>query len=180
MVARVPAKGELAQALTQNPEMYTLLSGPSDRPDASSLCLPETASGAGRGGLRPCRNWLVDVPEERGSRRLSAGAAMIVFFAAAHIAMMRFDNYLGSYPLAQKLEQSPPGQLIECDAYYAFSSVFFYTNRPALLLNGRYVNLEYGSNAPDAPKVFIDDAGFAERWKSTNRYYLLAYGDDLP
>jgi hypothetical protein len=106
--------------------------------------------------------------------------AMIVFFSAAHIAMMRFDNYLGSYPLAEKLQQSAPGQLIESDAYYAFSSVFFYTNRAALLLNGRIANLEYGSNAPDAPKVFIDNAGVEERWKSSNRYYLLTYGDDLP
>ena len=45
------------------------------------------------------------------------------------------------------------------DQYYTFSSVFFYTNRRALLLNGRVNNLEYGSYAPDAPQdVFIDDA----------------------
>ena len=56
--------------------------------------------------------------------------------------------------------QAPPGQLIEDDAYYTFSSVFFYTNRTALLLNGRKTNLEYGSYAPDAPQVFIDDAQF--------------------
>ncbi len=42
--------------------------------------------------------------------------------------------------------------------YYTFSSIFFYTNRDALLLNGRFNNLVYGSYAPGAPNVFIDDA----------------------
>ena len=46
--------------------------------------------------------------------------------------------------------------------YYTFSSVFFYTNRDALLLNGRFNNLVYGSYAPGAPNVFIDDA----QWKN--------------
>ena len=53
--------------------------------------------------------------------------------------------------------QAPPGQLIADNQYYTFSSVFFYTNRRALLLNGRVNNLEYGSYAPGAPDVFIDD-----------------------
>jgi hypothetical protein len=87
---------------------------------------------------------------------------------------------LGSYPLAESLQQSPPGQLIEADAYYAFSSVFFYTGRTALLLEGRENNLEYGSYAPGAPDVFIDDARFVSLWSEPARYYLLAYGTDLP
>jgi hypothetical protein len=105
---------------------------------------------------------------------------MILFFQAARIALVRFDPYLGSYPLAAKLLHSPPGTLIEADSYYDFSSVFFYTEQRALLLNGRNNNLEYGSYAPDAPSVFIDDAGFAARWSSLQRFYLLANEPDLP
>ena len=48
----------------------------------------------------------------------------------------------------------PPGKLIVDHHYYTFSSVFFYTNRDALLLNGRFNNLVYGSYAPGAPNVF--------------------------
>ena len=66
---------------------------------------------------------------------------------------------MSSRPLAEALLAAPPGKLIVDDQYYTFSSVFFYTNRRALLLNGRVNNLEYGSYAPDAPQdVFIDDA----------------------
>jgi hypothetical protein len=100
---------------------------------------------------------------------------MIIFFQAARVALIRFDPYLGSYPLARILQHSPPGELIEADAYYAFSSVFFYTGRTALLLNGRYNNLEYGSYAPNAPNVFIDDKKFVWLWAQPARYYLLAY-----
>ena len=83
------------------------------------------------------------------------------------------DRYLSSRPLAEALNKAPPGQLIEDDAYYTFSSVFFYANRTALLLNGRKTNLEYGSNAPGAPDVFIDDDEFVRRWNRGDRYYLL-------
>jgi hypothetical protein len=119
----------------------------------------------------------------RGNARrivLAVSIGMIVFFQAARLALVRFDDYLGSYPLAQRLMQSPPGQLIEADSYYAFSSVFFYTGRTALLLNGRNNNLEYGSYAPGAPKVFIDNSKFTARWLQPERCYLLAYGAEKP
>ena len=78
------------------------------------------------------------------------------------------------------LLRSPDGELIEDRTYYAFSSVFFYTNRSALLLNGRRVNLSYGSYAPRAPNVFIDDSQFKELWSRPVRYYLVTSRAELP
>jgi hypothetical protein len=118
--------------------------------------------------------------QHQGRSVLAIAAGMIIFFQASRIALVRFDPYLGSHALALALQQSPPGQLIEADAYYAFSSVFFYTDRTALLLNGRMNNLEYGSYAPGAPQIFIDDARFASLWSRPERYYLLTYGADMP
>ncbi len=43
---------------------------------------------------------------------------------------------------------------------------------PALILNGRRNNLEYGSYAPDAPHVFIGDGEFVDRWRSNDRWYV--------
>jgi hypothetical protein len=40
--------------------------------------------------------------------------------------------------------------------------------------------LEYGSYAPKAPDVFIDDAGFARLWRMPDRYYLLVEGPSVP
>jgi hypothetical protein len=101
-------------------------------------------------------------------------AMMVLFFHAARTAMVVFDPYLSSRPLAEALLKEPPGKLIVDDQYYTFSSVFFYTNRRALLLNGRVNNLDYGSYAPDAPRdVFIDDEEFQRLWKGPERYYLV-------
>ena len=73
--------------------------------------------------------------------------------------------------MAEAILHSPEGKLIVDRHYYAFSSIFFYTNRTALLLNGRMLNLSYGSYAPGAPDVFIDDSQFKELW-STPRAIL--------
>ena len=180
LVARNPARGEISQALVQNPDMYTLSLGHMTDLTLASFAYLKLPLGLAALAFGFCALGLWFCRGSAGKTVATLAIAMIVFFQAARIALIRFDSYLGSYPLAQRLEQGPPGQLIEADAYYAFSSVFFYTNRKALLLNGRSNNLEYGLYAPDAPQVFIDDEGFASRWRSSERYYLLAYGTDLP
>ena len=95
------------------------------------------------------------------------------------MALVVFDPFLSSRPLAAALLRSPDGKLITEGHYYPFSSVFFYTNRSALLLNGRRANLEYGSNAPGAPDVFIDESQFENFWQKPERYYVVASGDEL-
>jgi hypothetical protein len=105
---------------------------------------------------------------------------MVIFFHAARLAMVAFDPYLSSRPLAEALNRSPQGELIVDHHYYTYSSVFFYANRDALLLNGRIQNLIYGSYAPGAPDVFIDDAQWKNLWLSPRRYYLVANQSQRP
>src|ERR1019366_7590824 len=108
-------------------------------------------------------------------------AMMVLFFHAARMALVVFDPYMSSRPLAEALLEAPPGKLIVDDQYYTFSSVFFYTNRRALLLNGRVNNLVYGSFAPAAPvDVFIEDKDLPRLWAQPERYYLVAEGPQLP
>lgn len=52
--------------------------------------------------------------------------------------------------------------------------MLFYSNRQAKLLNGRVMNLEYGSYAPGAPTVFIDDSEFRRLWLANERQYLVS------
>jgi 4-amino-4-deoxy-L-arabinose transferase-like glycosyltransferase len=170
-VRNLPTPGDISSALTQNPDAYTLSLGHMGDLTLESfayLRLPLLVAGAafliGAWGA-----WRL-----RAARRAIALAAMMtLFFHAARLALIAFDPYLSSRPLAEALLQQPQGQLIVDDQYYTFSSVFFYTNRRALLLNGRVNNLEYGSYAPGAEQVFIGDEDFAARWKSNERYYLV-------
>ncbi|MGA7850180.1 MAG: glycosyltransferase family 39 protein [Terriglobales bacterium] len=111
---------------------------------------------------------------------LSAALMMILFFHAARLAMAVFDPYLSSRPLAEAILRSPEGTLIVDHHYYTFSSIFFYTNRTALLRNGRFNNLEYGAYAPGVPDVFIDDAQYTNLWLKPERSYIVASQNVVP
>ncbi|MBS1799854.1 MAG: glycosyltransferase family 39 protein [Acidobacteria bacterium] len=177
--AKLPTPGDISEALTQNPDLYTLSLGHMSDLTLKSfayLRIPLVVAGCGL---------LVGVAGLLRTRKTGATVAvlavtMLCFIQAARLALIKFDPYLGSYQLAEALEQSPPGQLIEGDAYYAFSATFFYTNRTALLWNGRSANLEYGSYAPDAKQVFIGDNELKAHWESPERTYLLVWGADMP
>jgi hypothetical protein len=117
----------------------------------------------------------------RRSRAFFAAAVMMVlFFHAARLAMITFDPYLSSKVLADALLRAPQGKLVVDHHYYTFSSIFFYTDRAAYLLNGRFNNLVYGSYAPGAPDVFLDDAQWKAMWLEPARCYLVASDRALP
>lgn len=171
--------GDISQALASNPEMYTFSLGHMTDlrvPAFAYLRLPLALAAIAT--LLGCLGVLFT---RRVSRIfLVLVGVMLIFLQAARVALVRFDPYLSSYQLAQALQAAPPGRLVVGDAYYAFSATFFYTNRTALLWNGRTNNLEYGSYAPGAPSVFIDDNELQKLWKNEKRTYLLVYGSDLP
>lgn len=166
------APGDISSALTQNPEIYTLSLGHMTDLTLAAfayLRLPLAVAGAA------FAIGAVGAFRFKGTTAvLSLTVMMLLFFHAARLALITFDPYLGSRPLAEALNRAPGGTLIVDDQYYAFSSVLFYSDRKrALLLNGRVNNLEYGSYAPEAPNVFLDDAGFVRRWHGEGRYYLV-------
>ncbi len=172
LVRNLPTPGDIAGALSQHPSAYTLSLGHMEDLTLSSfayLRLPLAIAAAAflLGAAGTFR--------ANGKRAFIAAALMMVmFFQAARLAMVVFNPFLSSRPLATALEYSPSGDLIVNHHYYEFSSVFFYTNRRALLLNGRFNNLVYGSDAPGAPPVFINDSEFKERWLQPKRFYLVA------
>ena len=170
-VWNLPAPGDISRALTQNPDAYTLSLGHmGDLTMASFAYLRIPLMLAGLAFLIGATGaWL----------RKTAGMVvmMVLFFHAARLALIVWDPYLSSRPLAEALNRAPRGELILDDQYYAFSSVVFYAEayhgRRVLLLNGRVNNLQYGSYAPDAPRgLFIDDGGFRDRWQSSELYYI--------
>jgi 4-amino-4-deoxy-L-arabinose transferase-like glycosyltransferase len=178
LVRSVPTPGDISVALTKHPNVYSLSLGHMEDLTVQSfaylrvpLLLAAVAFLIGIfGALRSA-----------GKQAFVAAALMmVVFFQAARLALVVFDPYMSSRPLAEALLRSPQGKVIVDRHYYFFSSVFFYTNRTALLLNGKFNNLEYGAYAPGAPQVFIDDSEFAHLWLKPERYYLVAEHSALP
>ena len=170
-VRNLPTPGDIASALARHPSAYTLSLGHMLDLTFDSfayLRLPLCVAGiafllGAAGNLR----WT-------GMRAfLATGVMMVVFFHAARLALVVFDPYLSSRPLANAYLAAPPGKLIIDHHYYTFSSVIFYTGQDPLLLNGKFNNLEYGAAAPGAPAVFLTDSEFKELWLGPARYYLV-------
>ncbi len=171
-VWNVPAPGDISRALIQQPiEKYTLSLGHMGDLTLASFAYLRAPLGLAFGafllGALLIWRWRI------------AGAVlmMVLFFHAARLALVVFDPYLASRPLAKALNRAPRGTLILDNPYWEFSSIVFYAEayhgHRVLLLNGRKNNLEYGSYAPDAPTdVFIDDAGFRGRWLSPGLFYV--------
>ncbi len=177
-VWRTPAPGDISRSLTQNPELYTLSLGHMGDLTLASfaylklpLAVAALAFAIGAAACwrtRPRATWL------------GAAVMMVLFLNAARLAMQVFDPYLSSYPIAARLRQSPKGTVIFGDQYYVFSSVFFYAELGrALLWRGRYHNLEYGSYAPGAPDVFLDDAELKAEWEKPQLAWLVVEGPKL-
>ncbi len=172
VVKGLPSPGDISTVLVQNPSAYKLSMGHIGDltiPSFAYLRLPLFVAGVA---------FLVGAAgtvRATGQRAFLAAAFMAVLFLhAARLALVVFDPYMSSRPLARALLQAPEGQLVIDHHYYTFSSVFFYTNRTALLLNGRTNNLIYGSYAPDAADVFIDDQQWKQRWLGAPRFYIVA------
>jgi 4-amino-4-deoxy-L-arabinose transferase-like glycosyltransferase len=173
LVKNVPTPGDISSALGQHPSAYTLSLGHMMDLTFDSFAYLRfplvIAAIALIGGA-------LGIVLSKGPRAFLATALMMaLFFHAARLAMVVFDPFLSSRLFADALLKSPEGKLIVDRHYWYFSSLTFYSNRDALILNGRYFNLEYGSYAPGAPDVFIDDTRFKSLWLAPERCYLMAY-----
>ena len=170
-VRHMPTPGDISSALSSHPSAYSLSLGHMLDLTIDSfayLRLPLLIAAVAFAIGSLC-NFLW-----RDRRVFYATALMMVlFFYAARLALVVFDPFLSSRPLAEAIRKSPTGNLIVDHHYYTYSSIFFYLDRDALLLNGRFHNLEYGAAAPNAPDVFVNDAQFKVLWLAEQRYYLV-------
>ena len=170
-VRSLPTPGDISNALSSHPSAYTLSLGHMldlTFPSFAYLRLPLIIA-----GIAFLIGALGNLLSKDSRAFLMSALMMILFFHAARLALITFDPFLSSRPLADAYMKSPPGGLILDRHYYTFSSVVFYSGVEPLLLNGRRMNLEYGAAAPDAPHVFLDDSEFVRLWKGKERYYLV-------
>jgi len=177
-VIHAPTPGDISTALSSHPKAYTLSLGHIEDLTLSSfayLRVPLLVAGIA------FLIGLLGTIRATGQRAyLAAALMMVIFFHAARLALVDFDPFMSSRPLAEALLQAPPGNLLVDHHYYTYSSIFFYTNRDALLVNGRIKNMEYGSYAPGARNVFIDDSQLQTLWLSPGRCYLVASESAMP
>jgi 4-amino-4-deoxy-L-arabinose transferase-like glycosyltransferase len=99
---------------------------------------------------------------------------MMVFLLAAHVALIRFDPFLGSHVLAERIAEQlkPEDRLLIYGDQSQGSSLVFYLRHPIELVNGRSSSMWFGSTFPDAPHIFLEDADLVRLWNSPTRVFL--------
>jgi 4-amino-4-deoxy-L-arabinose transferase-like glycosyltransferase len=104
----------------------------------------------------------------------TTAATMAVFLIAAHIALVRFDPFLGSRSMARQIapELRPRDRMMIYGDQSFGSSLLFYLRRPIELVNGNTTSMWWGSTYPDAPHIFLDDQDLQRAWNSPQRVFL--------
>jgi hypothetical protein len=80
---------------------------------------------------------------------------MAIFLIAAHIALVRFDPFLGSRSMAREIapELRPADRVMIYGDQSFGSSLLFYLHHPIELVNGNTTSMWWGSTYPDAPHI---------------------------
>jgi len=104
----------------------------------------------------------------------TTAATMAVFLIAAHIALVRFDPFLGSRSMARQIapELKPTDRVVIYGDQSFGSSLLFYLRRPIELVNGNTTSMWWGSTYPDAPHIFLDDRDLLRAWNSPEQIFL--------
>jgi hypothetical protein len=102
-----------------------------------------------------------------------------LFFVAAQLALIRFGPFLSSQQLAQAIarQATPTDKVMICGDQAYGSSLLFYLQRRIYLVNGRTTSMWFGSQFPDAPAIFLNDADLARLWNEHARLFLFVPPD---
>lgn len=104
---------------------------------------------------------------------VSVAFTSAVFLIAAHIAFVRFQPMLSSQAMAGTIEHIANTTAAAGDGKIILmlygdqangNSIIFYTQRQALMVNGRVNALLWGSCYPDAPHIFLTDQEMLAMW----------------
>ena len=124
--------------------------------------------------LGPATATLLRFRRKQFAATVATAVTMAVFLVAAHIALVRFDPFLGSRDLARSiaLELKPQDEVMIYGDQAFGSSLLFYLQRRINLVNGRTTSMWFGSTYPDAPHIYLSEADLLRDWHSEQRMFL--------
>lgn len=167
---------ELADLLTRNPGEYALSFG-------HIFDLTPQALGMFRGellavALALCAGtalaWHMRRRGHPAKGNVALALMMVVVLWSVWFALQKFAPILSSQQLATAIGKvyRPADVIVINGEYEGGSTLNFYTGHQVHILNGRSANLWYGSQFPDAPQIFVDDASFLKLWNSGTRVFF--------
>ncbi len=167
---------ELADLLTRNPGEYALSFGHifDLTPQALGMFRGELLGVALALSVGTALAWQMRRRGHPAKGNIALALMMVVVLWSVWFALQKFAPILSSQQLATAVEKAyRPGDVIVINGEYESGSTLnFYTGHQVHILNGRSANLWYGSQFPDAPRIFEDDASFLRLWNSSTRVFL--------
>jgi len=183
--SKPPAPGiDISELLTKNPEEYKLSFG-------HLLDLTPQSLGAFRLPLLGFSfaffigtglNWLLRRRGRLAHANIVLALMMAAVLACVHSGYVTFSPTLTSKPLALAIKQHyRPGDIVVVGGdYAAASSLNFYANVHLLVLHQPQAILWYGSQFPDAPKVWETQSSFDSLWSGPERVFLWTDNQNPP
>jgi 4-amino-4-deoxy-L-arabinose transferase-like glycosyltransferase len=177
LASKTPAPGsDLADLLRKNPQDYALSFG-------HLFDLTPQALGAFHGPLLGFSvvllagtglNWVFRRRGNPALGNMALALMMVVLLGCVHEAFVTFSPILSSKQLADVVQKHyRPGDVLVVDGEYESASTLnFYTGLPLRILHEPSANLWYGSQFPDAPRVFETETSFLALWNSPTRVFL--------
>lgn len=175
---------DLSDLLKKHPEQYALSFG-------HFLDLTPEAMGAFRGPLLvfsvglllgALANWILRRRGLCGVGNAALAIMMVAVLGAVHSAFTTFSPILSSKDLALAIRRvyRPGDVIVVIGKYENASALNFYTEIPLRSLRPPAGNMWYGSQFPDAPRVFETSDSFTELWKGSHRVFLWAEQESPP
>ncbi len=184
-LSKPPAPGmDLSDLLRKNPKEYALSFG-------HFLDLTPQAMGAFRGPLfgfslafllGTLANWILRRRGRAGAGNIALAAMMVVILACVRVSFGIFSPILSSKNLALEIRKQyrPGDQIVVIGLYENASTLNFYSGIPLHSLRTPGGNMWYGTQFPDAPRVWETQASFEEMWNGPHRVFLWAEEEDPP
>ena len=182
IISKAPPPGtDLSDLLKKHPEEYALSFG-------HFLDLTPQAMGAFRGPLitfslalllGAMANAILRRHGRSGAGNLALAVMMVILLGSVHSAFTLFSPILSSKDLGMAIQKvyQPGDVIVVIGKYENASSLNFYTGIPLRSLRPPAGNMWYGSQFPDAPRVFETKATFAQLWQGRHRVFLWAEED---
>src|SRR5712692_109248 len=175
--SRPPSPGaDLADLLQKNPQQYDLSLGHflDLTPEALGMFRPQLIAAVVALFVGAGVNLLLRYQRKPEHGNMILAGMMVALLACVHAAFVTFSPVLSSRQLAVAIEKHyRPGDVVVIDGqYHEASTLNFYLRAPVQVLHSPSGNLWYGSQFPDAPRVFETEASFAQLWSGPATVFL--------
>ena len=121
--------------------------------------------------IGPALSWMLRMQRRHLAATTTIALTAAGFLFAAHVAFARFAPMLSSRDFAVRLQQLENDGSLDRQSHLLLfgdlaygSSLPFYADRQAELVDGKTTSMQFGASFPDAPQIFLTHQQLQQQW----------------